>query len=116
MNTWPIKGPLLVAAFLLGFFDHVLHWGRVIFAAAIAMVLAIIRFRDLWTRWRSWVTITLLALFQIPLAIALRPRIENAGLPWLYAFTILDCSISVAAIYFVCSGDDDEKRRGPRES
>jgi hypothetical protein len=52
VNTWPIKGPILVAAFLLGFFDHALRWGRVSFAAAIAMVLAIIGFRDFWNGWR----------------------------------------------------------------
>jgi hypothetical protein len=29
-----VKGPFLLAAFLLGFFDHALHWGRLLFAAA----------------------------------------------------------------------------------
>ncbi len=112
VNTWPIKGPILVAAFLLGFFDHALHWGRVSFAAAIAMVLAIIGFRDFWSGWRFWMTVALLASLQIPLVIALRPQMEGAGLPWLYAFTIFDCFLVVGAIYFVCSGNDDEKRRG----
>ena len=112
MNTWPIKGPILVAAVLLGFFDHALHWGRVLFGAAIAMVLAIIGFRDFWNGWRFWVTVALLTSLQIPLVIALRPRMETAGLPSLYAFTILDCSLVVSAIYFVCSEGDDENRRG----
>ena len=112
MNTWPIKGPILVAAALLGFFDHALHWGRVFFAAAIAMVLAIIGFRDFWRGWRFWVTVALLTSLQIPLVIALRPQMEKAGLTWLYAFTIFDFFLVVGAIYFVCSGNDDEKCRG----
>ena len=112
MNTWPIKGPILVAAVLLGFFDHNLHWGRVLFAAAIAMVLAIIGFRDFWNSWRFWVTVALLTSLQIPLVIALRPQMEKAGLTWLYAFTIFDFFLVVGAIYFVCSSNDDEKCRG----
>lgn len=116
MNTWPIKGPILVAAFLLGFFDHALNWGRVLFAASIAMVLAIIGFRDFWNGRRFWVTVALLTALQIPLVIALQPQMEKAGLPWLYAFTILDCFLVVGAINFVCSGNDDEKRRSSRES
>jgi hypothetical protein len=111
VNTWPIKGPILVAAALLGFFDHALHWGRVFFAAAIAMVLAIIGFRDFWRGWRFWVTVALLTSLQIPLVIALRPQMEKAGLTWLYAFTIFDFFLVVGAIYFVCSGND-EKCRG----
>jgi hypothetical protein len=102
----------LVAAALLGFFDHALHWGRVFFAAAIAMVLAIIGFRDFWRGWRFWVTVALLTSLQIPLVIALRPQMEKAGLTWLYAFTIFDFFLVVGAIYFVCSGNDDEKCRG----
>jgi hypothetical protein len=58
------------------------------------------------------VTVALLTSLQIPLVIALRPQMEKAGLPWLYAFTIFDCVLVVGAIYFVCSGNDDEKRRG----
>jgi hypothetical protein len=111
VNTWPIKGPILVAAILLGFFDHVLHWGRVLFAALIAMVLAIVGFRDFWDGWRFWVTVALLTSLQIPLVIVLRPYMEEAGLPWLFAFTIFDCFLAVGAIYFVCSGNGDEKRR-----
>jgi len=71
-----------------------------------------IGFRDFWKGWKFWVTIALLITFQIPLVIVLRPRMGNAGLPWLYAFTILDCSLVASAIYFVCSGNDDERRGG----
>jgi hypothetical protein len=116
VNTWGVKGPLLLAAALLGFFDHSLHWGRALFAAMIAMVLAIIGFRDLWSSWKFWVTVALLTSFQIPLVIALRARMDKAGLPWLYAFTILDLFLIVATIYFVCSRSDDERHRGTRES
>jgi hypothetical protein len=111
VNTWPVKGPFLLAAFLLGFFDHALHWGRLLFAAATAIVLPMIGFRDFWKAWKFWVTIALLISFQIPLVIVLRPRMGNAGLPCLYAFAILDCFLVVSAIYFVCSGNDDEKRK-----
>ena len=51
VNTWPIKGPILVVALLLGFFEPTLHWGGATFAAAVAMVLPIIGFRDLWNVW-----------------------------------------------------------------
>ncbi len=110
MNTWPVKGPVLLAALMLGFFDHALHWGRLLFAATIAMLLPIIGLRDFWNSWKFWVTVGLLTSLQIPLVIALRPQMEKAGLPLLYAFTILDCSLLIAAIYFVCSRDDDDKR------
>lgn len=78
------------------------------------MLLAILGFRDFWSSWRFWVTVALLTLFQIPLVMALRPRMERAGLPWLYALTIIDCFVDVAAIYFACSANDYQKRRGRR--
>ncbi len=49
VNTWPIKGPLLVVALLLGFFDHSLHWGGAVLAAGIAVVVPIIGFREFWS-------------------------------------------------------------------
>jgi hypothetical protein len=114
VNTWPVKGPILLAALLLGFFDHALH-GRLLFAATIAMLLPIIGFREFWNSWKFWVTVGLLTSLQVPLVIALRPQMEKARLPLLYAFTILDCSLVIAAIYFACSRDDDDKP-GRRES
>jgi len=29
VNTWRFKGPVLAVAFLLGLFDHALHWGGI---------------------------------------------------------------------------------------
>lgn len=64
-NTWSIKGPLLVVALLLGFFDHSLHWGGAAFAAGIAVVLPIIGFREFWSEWRFWAALSALALLQL---------------------------------------------------
>jgi hypothetical protein len=48
VNTWAIKGPFLLIALLLGYFDHAFHWGRAPLAAGLAIVLPIIGFRDFW--------------------------------------------------------------------
>ena len=68
VNNWSFKGPLLVLALLLGFFDHALHWGRAPFAAGVAMLIPILGFRDLWKEARFWITIVLLGVLHVPLA------------------------------------------------
>jgi hypothetical protein len=112
VNTWPIKGPLLVVALLLGFFDHALHWGGAVFAAAIAVVLPIIGFRDFWSEWRFWVTLSVMALFQLPLVVAVRVFVEKPGFPLLYGLTILDCMFVVIGISYVCCNDEGKAEKG----
>src|ERR1700724_3155397 len=73
VNDWSFKGPLLVLALLLGFFDHALHWGRPSFVAGVAMVIPILGFRDLWKEARFWITIVLLGVVQVPLVVSVGP-------------------------------------------
>ena len=108
VNTWPIKGPLLVVALLLGFFDHSLHWGGPAFAAAIAVLLPIIGFRECWSEWRFWATLSALALFQLPLVLAMRAFVETPGFPLLYALTILDCMFVILSLSYVCYTDESD--------
>lgn len=111
VNAWPIKGPLLIVALLLGFFDHALHWGGAAFAAAIAVVLPIIGFRDFWGESRFWVTLGALALFQVPLVLAARILVEKPGFPLLYALTILDCMFVVLGLSYVCCKEESDAER-----
>ena len=103
VNVWSIKGPILVLAILLGFFDYSLHWGRAAFAAGVAMVIPIIGFRDFWNEGRFWITVVLLGLAQVPLVIALRPLMEQIKFPLMLVFGISDSVLMVLAILWVCS-------------
>lgn len=103
VNAWSFKGPLLVLALLLGFFDHSLHWGRAPFAAGLAMIIPIIGFRDFWNKSRFWVTVVLLTILQIPIVIGLGPLIEQLRFPAMLTFGILDCAVMIVAVSWVCS-------------
>ncbi len=111
VNTWRIKGPILVVALLLGFFDHALHWGSLSFAVAIAMVLPVIGFRDFWNVWKFWITVVALAVLQVPLVHVLRPVVEKSGFVFLYGFSILDCTLVAAVIFHVCCKTGSDARR-----
>jgi len=104
VNTWRFKGPLLAVAFLIGFFDHALHWGGASFAAAVATIVPTIGFRAYWNTWRFWGSLSALIFLQIPLVFALRPLVEKSGFPMLYAFGILDCAFVVAGLFYVLEG------------
>ena len=103
VNVWSIKGPILLLALLLGFFDHVLHWGRGPFAAGLAMIIPIIGFRDFWNSGRFWVTIVLLGVLQVPLVIGVKPLMEQLKFPFMFTFGMLDCALVALAISWVCS-------------
>jgi hypothetical protein len=111
INTWPVKGPLLVVALLLGFFDHSLQWGGAAFAAGIAVVLPIIGFREFWSEWRFWAALSALALLQLPFVLAVRALVEKPGFPLLYALTILDCMLVILGLSYVCCTDESETGR-----
>jgi hypothetical protein len=102
INTWPIKGPLILAGAMLGFFGHALRW-RALFAAAIAMVIPIVGFRDFWNASRFWVTVATLALAQVPLVMAVRTAITQQGFAFAFVFTIIDCSLVVLTISWACA-------------
>lgn len=111
VNTWPIKGPLLVVALLLGFFDHSLHWGGAAFAAGIAVVLPIIGFREFWQEWKFWAALSALALLQLPLVLAVRTFVGKPGFPLLYALTILDCMFVILGLSYVCCTNESDAGR-----
>jgi hypothetical protein len=108
VNTWSIKGPLLVVALLLGFFEHSLHWGGAAFAAGIAVVLPIIGFREFWSEWRFWAALSALALLQLPLVLAVRAFVEKPGFPLLYALTIIDCMFVILGLSYICFTDESD--------
>ena len=116
INTWPIKGPLLVVAFLLGIFDHSLHWGGGAFAAGIAIVLPIIGFREFWSEWRFWTALSALAFLQLPLVLAVRAFVEKPGFPLLYGLTILDCMFVILGLSYVCCTHESGTGRDIRKS
>lgn len=101
INTWPIKGPLIVAAGVLGFFDHVLH-SRAPLAGAMAVVISVIGFRDFWNNAKFWATVVFLAFAQVPLVLAARPMLAQEGLAFAFLFTIVDCAAMVLVISWVC--------------
>ena len=108
MNDWSFKGPLLVLALLLGFFDHALHWGRAPFAAGVAMVIPILGFRDLWKESKFWITIALLGVLQVPLVVGVGPWMEQLKFPLMLMFGIVDCALMIAAVSWVCSEGSEE--------
>lgn len=80
-------------------------WSGSIAAAAAALLFpAIIYYRKTEKRERFWVTVTLLAIIQVPLVIAVRPVVERFGLFLTLAFGALDCLLVAFAITWVCSG------------
>jgi len=112
VNTWRIKGPFLAVAFLLGLFDHALHWGGASFAAGTAVVIPIIGFRAYWNRLKFWGTVAAMTVLQVPVVAALRPLVGRSGFPLLFAFGILDCALVITGISFFCGDDGDDLRRG----
>jgi hypothetical protein len=108
VNIWSIKGPLLVVALLLGFFEHSLHWGGAAFAAGIAVVVPIIGFREFWSEWRFWAKLSALALLQLPLVLAVRAFVEKPGFPMLYALTIIDCMFVILGLSYICFTDESD--------
>lgn len=105
VNTWPIKGPILAFALLMGFLDHRFNWGRASFAAGVAMGIAILGFRDFWKEVKFWLIVVALALVQIVLVIELGQSIEQGKFPSTFAFGIVDCALVISAIYWCFSAD-----------
>ncbi|SRR6266567_6554926 len=99
----PSRAPLLVLALLLGFFDHILHWGDGVLAAGLAIIVPIIGFRDSWSEAKFWITVFLLALLQVPLVVELSTLIERQTFPLMFAFGILDCVLVASVISWICS-------------
>lgn len=111
VNIWPIKGPLLGIALLLGIFSELRHWGAAPFVVAVAVILPIIGYRDFWDEPRFWITVVLLGFLQVPVALYVGPTMDRYKLPFMLAFGIADCLLVASVLWFVCSAatrDSDE--------
>jgi hypothetical protein len=109
VNVWSVKGPFLVVTFLLGALSAALHWGTAPIAAAVAMTVPMIGFRDFWDEARFWVTIVALGAAQVPLVVIVRPLIEQYRFAAMFTFGILDCVFVVQVISRVCSQPRQKK-------
>lgn len=107
INTWSIKGPLIILALLLGFLGGALNWNSAPFAAGVAMVIPIIGFRDFWNEVRFWITVVLLGALQVPLVFFVRPLIERLKFQFMFTFGVFDCALMVLALSWVCSENEN---------
>ncbi|MFI5096218.1 MAG: hypothetical protein ACHQIK_22595 [Candidatus Acidiferrales bacterium] len=106
---WPFKAVVISAALLIGFFDHMLQgWGRAGLVAAAALIVPIYGCREFWNRGQFWITVALLAVIQVPLAIAVRPWVEQGGLSSMLTLGIADCLFVIVVIFLVCSESSGE--------
>src|SRR6516162_10185307 len=107
LNTWPVKWPILALAVLFGAMSNVYHWGRAPVAAAAAVILPIIGFRNYWNEVRFWITVLLLGAIQVPIVLLINPIMEEVKFPFLFAFGVLDCVLVALAIFWICSKVDE---------
>jgi hypothetical protein len=99
---WSVKAPVLVAAAVLGALDKSPYWGRSVLMAAMALIVPVAGFRDLWSEVRFWVTVTVAALFQIPVLMALQPIGRRSGVAFMLGFTVADGLLIIAMICWAC--------------
>jgi hypothetical protein len=97
INRWSIKGPLFAVALLLGFFDHALHC-RAAFVAALAILVPILGFRDLWNDTKFWMMLLLLGVLQVALVYLANPYLERLSFIEFFPIAILNCVVVVSAM------------------
>jgi hypothetical protein len=85
-------------------------WGEPSAMAAAAVVVPVLlrQFRRLWNQGKFWITVSLLAIIQIPLVIAVRPWIDRYGRISTLLFGIADGLFVIVMIVLVCSKSDRE--------
>jgi hypothetical protein len=106
-----VKAILIFLALLGGFFDHALGgWGELVALAAGAVVVPVLlrQFRKFWSMARFWVTVSLLAIAQVPLVIAVRPWVDQHGRGSTLLFVIADIMFVAVVILLVCSESNGE--------
>jgi hypothetical protein len=83
-------------------------WGEPVAMAAAALVVPILlgQFRRLWNQSKFWITVSLLAIVQIPLVIAVRPWIDQHGRASALLFGVVDGLFVIVVIVLVCSKFD----------
>jgi hypothetical protein len=103
--SWQVKAILFPAMVLLGLLGHAMSgWGEPIAMAAAAVVVPVflLQFRKFWGQTRFWITVSFLAVVQVPLVVATRPLIQQAGSFYMLGFGILDMMMVGAVILLVC--------------
>lgn len=103
VNIWPIKGPLLLLAILMGALSEYFHWRSAPFGAGLAMIVPVIGLRNFWKKATFWLTVVLLGIAQAPIVIYVSPVLDHSGFPSLLAFAISDCFFVTVALLFICS-------------
>ncbi|MGA8215376.1 MAG: hypothetical protein WB799_17395 [Candidatus Sulfotelmatobacter sp.] len=104
--SWPVKAILVFLALLVGLFDHALGgWGELVALAAAAVVVPVLlrQFRRFWSMGRFWLTVSLLAIVQVPLVIAIRPWVDQHGRSSTLLFVVVDVMFVGGMILWVCS-------------
>jgi hypothetical protein len=102
-----VKAILIFLALLGGILDHALGgWGELAAMAGAAVVVPVLlrQFRSFWSMGRFWATVSLLAIIQVPLVIALRPWIDQHGRSSTLIFGIADGLFVILVIVLVCPG------------
>ncbi len=103
--SWPVKATLLSLALLVGFFDHALGgWGEPVAMAATAIAVPVLlrQSREFWNQSRFWITVLLLILAQVPLVIAIQPKVAQGGFAFVLAVGVADCVVVALALTWVC--------------
>jgi hypothetical protein len=92
-----VAGGLCMLLSLLGQYGYA--WGGAITSAGAALIVPVLGLRRLWHQGRFWAVVAVLAVAQVPLVIALRPRIAKGGLATMLAFGAVDCLFVCLVIF-----------------
>jgi fatty acid desaturase len=103
-----------VLALIIGGLFAVLSFGKPggygWFGASLMAIAAIavptLQYRVLWNNLQFWVTILLLAIFQIPLVFAVHHFVDQFRRPFLLAFGVVDGLCVIAVIFYACVNSD----------
>jgi hypothetical protein len=107
--SWPAKAILILLGATGFIFDDALGgWGRPVTMAFVALAAPVLmrQFREFWSQSRFWVTVSLLAIIQVPLVIAVRLPMQRGGPYYSLVFVIVDCLLVGFVILSVCSKSD----------
>jgi hypothetical protein len=110
--SWPVKAILFAVVGLIAIFSHAMNgWGEPVAMAVAALILPVFlrQFRKFWSQRRFWITVSLLAVIQVPLVIAVRLPIQQAGRLYSLEFGIIDVLFVGFVIIFVCSRSSGER-------
>jgi hypothetical protein len=78
-------------------------WAGTILMATAAITIPALQFRSLWKMAEFWVTVSLLAIAQIPLVIAVHPFADQWRAAFLLSFGIADGLCVIWLILYACA-------------